>query len=69
MKNYKKEIIDKLCYTELVYGRIAKKLNIELDKNKIEELISTVIIETNESNFHKKGKNIYITNTEKKIFG
>ena len=40
MTNYKKEILDKLCYTELVYGRINKKLKIELSKDKIEELIS-----------------------------
>ena len=32
MNNYKKEIIDKICYTELVYGRINKKLKIELEK-------------------------------------
>ena len=45
MKTYKKEIFDKLGYTELVYGRINKKLNIELSKNKIEELISAIISE------------------------
>ncbi|UFH46617.1 DUF3781 domain-containing protein [Flavobacterium galactosidilyticum] len=67
MKNYKKEIIDKICYTELVYGRIAKKLNIELSKERIEKLISTIIIETDETNFQKTGKNIYITNNEKNI--
>ena len=67
MKNYKKVILDNYCYTEPVYGRIAKKLNIELSKVKIEKLISTVITETNEANFQKKGKNIYITNNEKNI--
>ena len=67
MKNYKNEIINKLCYTELVYGHIANKLNIELSKVKIEELISTIIIETDVSNFLKAGKNIYITNSEKNI--
>jgi hypothetical protein len=67
MKNYKQEIIDKICYTELVYGRIAKKLNIEHSKDKIEKLISTTIYETDEKNFQKTGKNIYITNNEKNI--
>ena len=57
MKNYKKVILDNHCYTELVYGRIAKKLNIELSKVKIEKLISTVITETDETNFQKTGKN------------
>lgn len=67
MENYKKVILDNHCYTELVYGRIAKKLNIELSKVKIEKLISTVITETDEANFQKTGKNIYITNSEKNI--
>lgn len=67
MKNYKKIISENLCFTELVYGRIAKKLNIELSKTKIEKLISTIIIETNEDDFQKHGKNIYITNTERGI--
>ena len=67
MKNYKKYVLEKICYTELVYGRIAKKLNIELSKVKIEKLISTIITETDETNFQKKGKNIYITNNERKI--
>ncbi len=67
MKGNKKEIIDKICYTELVYGRIAKKLNIELSKDKIEKLISRIISETDETNFQKTGKNIYITHNEKNI--
>lgn len=67
MNKYKKEILDKLCYTELVYGRINKKLNIKLSKDKIKELISAIISETDEANFNKTGKNIYITNIEKNI--
>lgn len=67
MKNYKKEILDKLCYTELVYGRINKKLKIELSKDQIEEFISTIISETDDVKFEKTGKNIYITNYEKNV--
>lgn len=67
MNNYKKEISGKICYTELVYGRINKKLNKELSKDKIEEMISAIIMETDEDQFQKTGKNIYITNNEKKI--
>jgi len=67
MKNYKKEILEKVCYTELVYGRINKKLNIELSKDKIEEMISAIISETDEAKFQKSGKNIYITNSERNI--
>lgn len=67
MTNYKKEILDKLCYTELVYGRINKKLNIDLSNDKIEELITTVILETDENRFIKTGKNIYISNEKRNI--
>ena len=67
METYKKYCLDKICYTELVYGRIAKKLNIELSKVKIEKLISTIITETDETNFQKIGKNIYITHHERNI--
>ena len=66
-KKYKYEVLDKICYTELVYGRINKKLNLELSKRKIEILISTILSETNESEFQKKGKNIYVTNNERNI--
>ena len=67
MENYKKVILDKVCYTELVYGRINKKLNIQLSKDKIEELILTIISETDETDFLKTGKNIYITNKTRNI--
>ena len=67
MNTSKKEILDKICYTELVYGRINKKLNIELSKEKIEKMISTIISETDEDEFQKIGKNIYITNSKRNI--
>lgn len=67
MNNYKKEISDKICYTDLVYGRINKKLNIELSRDKIEEMIFAIINETNETEYQKKGKNIYITNNERNV--
>ena len=67
MNTYKKEILNNICYTELVYGRINKKLNLELSKQEIETLINSILLETNDSEFKKKGKNIYITNNERNI--
>ena len=32
----KQEILENICYTELVYERINKKMNISLSKKKIE---------------------------------
>ena len=67
MKHSKEDILNNICYTKLVYERINKKLNLELSKPDIEAFILTIILETDESGFQKKGKNIYITNTDKKI--
>jgi hypothetical protein len=67
MNNYKTEILKKICYTELVYERINKKLKKQLSKSEIEELILTIIKETVETEFEKTGKNIYITNKEKQV--
>lgn len=63
----KHDIINNLCFTELVYGRINKKLNIKLSKQAIEEFIVSIIKETEETYIVKIGKNIYITNMTNKI--
>ena len=63
----KRDIINNLCFTELVYGRINKKLNIKLSKQAIEEFIVSIIKETEETYIVKIGKNIYITNMTNKI--
>lgn len=67
MRSYKKDILANICYTELVYGRINKKLKLELSNDKIEELIFAIINETDEAEFRKTGKNIYILNNTKNI--
>jgi hypothetical protein len=67
MKTNKVEILDKLCYTELVYGRINKKLNSHYSKIEIEKMIIDIIEETQEHYFKLIGKNFYITNTAKNI--
>ncbi len=67
MSDYKKNILSNICYTDLVYGRINKKLSIELSKENIEEFIFSIIKETAEIDFQKTGKNIYITNNEKNV--
>lgn len=63
----KKEILQKLCYTELVYGRINKKLKTQLSKPDIEKMIRVALVETSESNFQKKGKNYYVTNHTREL--
>lgn len=65
--NSKKEILNNICYTELVYGRINKKLKTNYSVNEIETMLFDVIQKTDEVNFKKKGKNFYIFNKENDI--
>ena len=62
MKINKQKIIDNICYTELVYGRINKKLKLELSKSEIEAYLLKVLKATEISFYTKIGKNYYITN-------
>lgn len=63
----KKLIIKNICYSDLVYRRINKKLKVSYSKNDIEELIINLLINTPEINYSKVGKNYYIKNIDKKI--
>ena len=63
----KQKILENICYTELVYERINKKLNIKFSKKQIEEFIFKTLKETNEIFFQKNGKNFYVMNTENNI--
>lgn len=56
----KPEILERICYTELVYERINKKLNIKFSKTQIEEYILTILKETDINFFTKTGKNYYV---------
>jgi hypothetical protein len=67
MNSHKTEVLDKICYTELVYERINKKLNKNLSKEGIEKMIFKTLKETDELQFQKTGKNIYVTNNERNI--
>ena len=61
------EILNNICYTELVYGRINKKLNSDLLKPEIEKILKGIIKETQEIFFKRIGKNVYVTNYRKNI--
>lgn len=61
------EILSKICYTELVYQRINKKLKTELSKLEIEEMLFDILNETQEKYFKKIGKNIYVNNSDNNI--
>ena len=63
----KATIIEKLCYTKLVYDKINRKLGLHLSPQEIESFISDIIKHTDTSRFLKKGKNYYITNDTEHI--
>ncbi len=63
----KNKILNNICYTELVYDRINKKLKSNFSKTKIETKLFKTIEETELKFFEKIGKNLYITNTDNNI--
>lgn len=63
----KSEILNNICYTKLVYGRINKKLKTAYSNQEIEDLIYDSIDSAGEDCFEKIGKNYYITNYDKNI--
>ncbi len=67
MKIDKTVILNNICYTKLVYGRINKKLNSEYSNSEIEKLLYKIIKKTQEEFFQKRGKNIYVLNLENHI--
>jgi hypothetical protein len=67
MTDNKQIIIEKLCYTELVYKRINKKLTTDFSKEQIESFVDEVLRRTHEKFYIKTGKNYYITNAENNI--
>lgn len=63
----KQNILEQLCYTELVYNRINKKLGLNYSKPQTEELIMDCLKECDDSDFSKTGKNYYAYNRERNI--
>lgn len=55
------EILNRICYTEVVYDRINKKLESNYSRSEIENLIFNIINETQEMFFQRIGKNNYVT--------
>lgn len=67
MNRNKNDILNRICYTELVYGRINKKLKTNYSKREIERMLFTFISDIQEECIQKIGKNFYLENLEKDI--
>ncbi len=63
----KEIILTRLAYTELVYERINKKLQLQFSNVEIESMIRVLIEKTTIENILIKGKNYYICNLEDRI--
>ncbi len=63
----KQKVLENICYTALVYGRINRKLGVKFSQEQIEKLIFTVLKETDIKYFTNIGKNVYVTNKEKNM--
>ncbi|MCH4167737.1 MAG: DUF3781 domain-containing protein [Streptococcaceae bacterium] len=61
MNDIRKNIIENICYTDLVYGRINKKLSTKMTRQEIEQLVMDIISDKT-SIIKKNGKNYYINN-------
>ncbi|GAX48422.1 DUF3781 domain-containing protein [Pseudolactococcus reticulitermitis] len=66
MRHIRKTILAKICYTDLVYDRINKKLNQSMSRQEIEKLLFD-LVENIENEINRVGKNYYVTDTRHKI--
>lgn len=57
----KENILDRLCYTELVYQRINKKLRMDLSIEEIEKFVYSTVFSA-DCVIYKNGKNYYAYN-------
>ncbi|MEG2294195.1 MAG: DUF3781 domain-containing protein [Carnobacterium sp.] len=62
----KNTIIEKVCYTDLVFERVNKKFSKTMTQNEIKFLV-LAILNDNRSQFEKIGKNYYVSNMPKGI--
>lgn len=67
MNLHKIQIIKNICYTELVYDRINKKLKTNFTKSEIEERMLAILEKTDVKYYQKIGKNFYVSNPETNI--
>ena len=61
------QCVANICYTDLVYSRINKKLGLKLNRKQIEKLIFKIISDTPAASFKQRGKNIYIINNSAQV--
>lgn len=53
-------IKDQVCYTDLVYERVNKKLKVDLSRVEIEKLVQDILGD-DQTTVEKRGKNYYVS--------
>lgn len=53
-------IKDQVCYTDLVYRRVNKKLKVDLSRAEIEKLVQDILGD-DQTTVEKRGKNYYVS--------
>lgn len=62
----KQVFLDNICYTPLVFGRVNKKLAVDLTNGEIQNLVNQ-IIQSPDTTFEKRGKNFYLQNQQTEL--
>ncbi len=57
----RQEFLDNICYTDLVFGRVNKKLKTNYLIDEIKNLVNQIISDP-ETTINKQGKNYYLQN-------
>lgn len=55
-----------VCYTDLVYQRVNKKLKTDLSREGIEALVNEILMDDT-STVEKRGKNYYVTSYSQRV--
>jgi len=57
----RQEFLNNICYTDLVFGRVTKKLKTVYSIDEIKNLVNQIISDP-ETTINKQGKNYYLQN-------
>ncbi|WP_270319782.1 DUF3781 domain-containing protein [Levilactobacillus brevis] len=57
---------ENVCYTDLVYQRVNKKLKIALSRDMLETLVLSILADAS-TLVEKRGKNYYVTNQLRRV--
>ncbi|AKP67748.1 DUF3781 domain-containing protein [Companilactobacillus ginsenosidimutans] len=59
-------IAENICYTDLVYGRVNKKLKLDSSNQEIEKMVID-ILNNPHSKVVKTGKNFYVSDSDRRV--